>query len=189
MKRFPQAELPAYPDVVWASMCCNGPTGKNTCHNPPEVNVPCLAFLLPDITSPLCTEGIAVAPEGWKCAGEVRNTRKRFPREQIWALVGKPVYRLACSSLEVRRECNCTPLSGSLPKRRGHETEWVAERDSRDLSLLLDLRQKQKMRASKSLPPFFFPLLIVCLLHSEIISNYVCVQCRRGPCSPLPNTA
>lgn len=80
---------------------------------------------------------------------------KRFPREPTWALVGKPVYRSTCSSVEVMKECNCTPLSRLLPKRRGHEIEWVAELDSRDLSLLLDLRQKQKMRASKSLPPFF----------------------------------
>ena len=35
--------------------------------------------------------------------------------------------------------------------------EWVAELDSRDLSLLFDLRQKLKIRASKFLPSFFSP--------------------------------
>lgn len=48
--------------------------GKNIHHNPPEVNFPCLAFLHPDITSPLCAAGIAVAPEGWGGVGAAGNT-------------------------------------------------------------------------------------------------------------------
>lgn len=47
--------------------------GKNTCHNPPELNFPCLAFLHPSITSPLRTAGVVVAPEGWECVGEAGN--------------------------------------------------------------------------------------------------------------------
>lgn len=94
---------------------------------------------------------------------------KRFPRDQSWVLVGKPVYRFPCSSLEVMRECNCIPLSSHRPW--DGVGCWTGLQGPQLIAWSKAETKDESKQISSSL---FSPSLIACLFHLEIMS--LCVS-------------